>query len=163
MHDPGGSGRRRRPCAPRGGRHAAPPGFTLIELMIVVVVIGVLATIAYPGYQDQARRARRADAIVAITQIQQAQERWRANHPAYADQAALTRAPTATPPGLGLSAGSPQGYYSLGITGTSGSGYTLTATAVAGGSQSGDAGCTVLTVTVANGAALNQPAACWSR
>lgn len=131
--------------------------------MLVVAVIGVLALIAYPSYQDQAHRARRADAVVATAQIQQAQERWRANHTTYADQTALTAAPTATPPGLGLAAQSPSGYYALAVSGATGTGYTLTATAVAGRAQSGDTGCTVLTVTVLNGAATSTPVGCWSR
>lgn len=128
--------------------------------MIVVTVIGVLAAIAYPGYQNQVRKARRADAIVAITQIQQAQERWRANNVSYADQAALTAAP---PAGLGLGAQSPDGYYDLTVSGASGIGYTLTATAVAGKSQSEDSPCATLTAAVSNGVGTHTPVACWSR
>lgn len=142
-----------------GGPQSAS-GFTLIEVMIVVAVIGLLAAIAYPSYQAQLRKGRRADAITAMTQIQQAQERWRGSHTSYADQAALTAAP---PAGLGLAATSEKGYYAFAISDATGTGYKLTATAVAGKSQSGDTGCTVLTVTVANGAGVQTPAACWVR
>ena len=140
-------------------------GFTLIEVMVVVAIVGILASVAYPSYMNQVRKSRRSDAVVALSAIQQAQERWRANNTTYASNAAMTVSTTATPPGLGLSATSDGGYYTLVISSNTGTGYTLTATGVSGKSQSSDTGCTPLTVVVTSGKATTDSAqsACWSK
>ena len=138
--------------------------------MIVALVIAILAAIAYPSFLSQIRKGRRADAINVMSQVQQAQERWRANNANYTDLA-----------GLGLAGTTPGGYYA--ITTAAGAGaeaardYTVTATAQ--GSQSADANCAALRISVDNGAvaylagtgvgALNDAAAnetarrCWNR
>lgn len=43
-------------------KHYAP-GFTLIELMIVITIIGILATMAVPSYQDRVIRAQVSEGI----------------------------------------------------------------------------------------------------
>lgn len=126
-----------------------PGGFTLIEVMVVVAVVGILAALAYPSFMDAVRKSRRSDAFAALSAVQQAQERWRSNRSSYTD--ALTALPNASPPGLGLSATSSKGYYTIAITAPSATGYTATASAVAGTSQSADAGCQRLQVRVAGG------------
>lgn len=138
-------------------------GFTLIELMIVVAIVGILASVAYPVFTSQVRKSRRSDAVAAMSKVQQAQERWRANNTTYASDTETTTSTTATPPGLGLSATSEGTYYTLAVSGNTATGYTLTATAASGKSQTSDTGCSTLTVTVVNGAATNTPAACWSK
>jgi type IV pilus assembly protein PilA len=45
------------------------PGFTLIEMMIVVAIIGILAAIAVPIYQDFVARAHSASALQTIGPI----------------------------------------------------------------------------------------------
>ena len=125
-------------------------GFTLIELMIVIAIVAILAAVAYPSYLDSIRTARRADAMDGILGLQNQQEKWRANNTAYNDFA---------------DAISVDGYYTLAITdGTAtATSYTLTATAVLGTSQVGDAGCTIMTLTVvaATPRGAKTPAVCW--
>ncbi len=140
-------------------------GFTLIELMIVVAVVGILAAIAYPSYQDSVRKGNRAEAITALYGIQLAQEKRRANQPSYTID--LTGSPTATPPGLGLSAIVPATgtvYYDLAIGSATATMFTVTATARTTGGQNNDraggVSCTPLTLN------QNGPvgqAACWGR
>ena len=140
-------------------------GFTLIELMVVVAIVGILASLAYPSFMSQVRKSRRSDAVAALAAVQQAQERWRANNVAYSSDVSSSST------GLKLVSGTtvassynlPSGYYSIAITGTSGSAYTLTATGVSGTSQASDTGCATLTVAVSNGTATNTPTACWSK
>lgn len=139
-------------------------GFTLIELMVVVVVLAVLAAIALPSYQQSIRKSRRSDAMTALAAMQQAQERWRGNNTEY--QSALASLAGASAPT------SPSGYYDLSIGSASATGYTMRATAIAGGKQAGDSACQIFEVTLANGtvsyasyasaaASASSPDPCW--
>lgn len=157
----------KRPPSPRIQR--LQRGFTLVELMIAVVVVAVLAALAYPSFMGAIRKSRRAEAIAALNQVQQAQERFRANQTAYTTN--LTAAPTATPPGLGLSSTTGNGYYTIAIASAGPSNYEATATAVAGTSQADDGHCAKLSVRMV-GATLEyadntgtwaQSNRCWGR
>jgi type IV pilus assembly protein PilE len=133
-------------------------GFTLIEVMITVAIVAILAAVAVPSYNRYVLKSGRTEAFAAMAAVQQAQERWRANKPAY----------TANLSDLGIAGTtSPSGYYNLAFTsGTvTSTGYTLTATAAAGKRQTGDTGCTTLTLVVSNGngAPPAANASCWSR
>jgi len=48
------------------------PGFTLIELMVVIVILGILATIIMPKILDRPEQARRMKATVQIRNFQSA-------------------------------------------------------------------------------------------
>ncbi|MBK8106720.1 MAG: prepilin-type N-terminal cleavage/methylation domain-containing protein [Betaproteobacteria bacterium] len=131
-------------------RREAASGFTLVELMIAVVIVALLASIALPSFMDSIRKSRRSEAFAALSAVQQAQERWRSNGSSYAES--LTNAANGTPPGLGMaSATTAKGYYTLSLSGAGASGYTVTATAVAGTSQASDGNCKVLAAQVQGG------------
>ena len=149
-----------RPAQIRNAR-----GFTLIELMVVVAIVGILASVAYPSFLSQVRKSRRSDAVAALAAVQQVQERWRANNVAYSSDvsSSSTGLKFVSDTTVASSYNLPSGYYSIAISGASGSAYTLTATGVSGSSQASDTGCTTLTVAVSNGTATNTPTACWSK
>lgn len=150
-------------------------GFTLIELMIAVAIAVILAAVALPSFFDSLRKSRRTEAYSAISAVQQAQERWRSNRASYSDN--LTALPTDTPPGLGLSATTPKGYYTIALSGTSATGYTVSAIAVAGSSQAKDSACLKMAARVAGAQTsyagcescsladsdFSESNACWSR
>ncbi len=130
-------------------RHATPhrrasAGFTLIEVLIVSVVLAVLAAVALPSFLDSLRKSRRAEAFAALSAVQQAQERWRSNNAAYSSN--LTAAPSASTPGLGLPATTTGGLYTVALSDTSATGYTVSAVAVTGKSQDADTACRTLAV-----------------
>jgi type IV pilus assembly protein PilE len=144
--------------------------------MIVVAVVAILAALALPSYFDSVRKGRRSEAVAALAQVQQAQERWRANRSAYAGS--LTAAPSATPPGLGMSSATTTGgLYTLAVDAADATGYTLSATAVSGTSQANDTHCSTMRIRLADGnvqyggcggcavpaGALTDPHRCWSR
>jgi len=110
-------------------------GFTLIELMIVVAVVAILAVIALPIFNEQVRKSRRSEAVSAAGHLQLALERWRADHPSYANTAPAS----ALYPSMPTS-----NFYTFALSIESASAYTVTATPK--DAQAGDR-CGVLTAT----------------
>jgi type IV pilus assembly protein PilE len=144
------------------------PGFTLIEMLVVVALLAIVASLAVPAYFDSLRKSRRAEAVAGLTAIQQAQERRRANEPRYTTELAMLGLPSSA---LGSS------YYTFRVTEASATGYTVTATALAGTSQAKDERCTTMLIRMAEGNIRygsacasctladppTDPSRCWSR
>ena len=122
-------------------------GFSLIELMIVVAIITILATIAYPSYQGYILISRRTDAQSIMQDIQLLQEKYRVNNPAYGALADLGTVPLSE-------------YYTLAISGTSATAYSITATAKSGTSQANDTACLSMSIDQASN---RTPADCWKK
>lgn len=128
-------------------------GFTLIELVIVVSIVAILAAIAIPLFTEQIRKGNRTDGKSVLLSIVMEEEKYRTNNVTYGTLAQVWG---------GVSV-SPQGFYNLAISGVSGTGYTVTATAI--GDQANDAqgatNCGTLTITVSGLTTTRTPAACW--
>ena len=124
-------------------------GFTLIEIMIVAAILGIISAFALPSYFEFVRKAGRADAKVELLRIAQLQESYFVQNLSYASS--LSAAQNAGGLGLGVSVQSEQGKYDItippatlvpvgcngrvGAGNTPCTGYTLTATAAASGTQ----------------------------
>lgn len=131
-------------------------GFTLIEIMIVVAIVAILSAIALPAYTSYIKKSRRTDAIVSINNIMMLQERYRANNTGYGDLLAL-----------GVASVTADNFYDVAISGISSSGFTVTLTAKAGGSQTSDkeagVSCTPMSVVVSGNDQTFSPSACWKK
>ncbi len=64
-------------------RSVASPGFTLIEIIVVLAALAILAAIAYPSYLDSVRKAKRTESRAALFQLMQQQERYYTQHNTY--------------------------------------------------------------------------------
>jgi type IV pilus assembly protein PilE len=121
---------------------ARAPGFSLLELLIAMSIMATLTAVALPGLRHFVLRAHRFEAREALLSLAAAQERHYLEHHAYADAAALARAP---PQGLGIAATTANGRYSIAIEPGADAG-DFVATATATGSQAADSECASLSV-----------------
>ncbi len=137
-------------------------GFTLIELMITVVVIGILASIVYPSYTQYMLQARRAEAQSDMLKMQLGMEKWRGNRASYRSDATASSVGTSNATAQSSWAGFDftNAYYTYTITDSTGSAYTINATAIVNKSQANDTSCTSLTLNMSG---TKLPLGCWKR
>lgn len=53
------------------------PGFTLIEILMVMAILAILLALAIPGYQQTVRQSRRAEALSLLTTAASLQQQLR--------------------------------------------------------------------------------------
>jgi type IV pilus assembly protein PilE len=124
-------------------------GFTLIELLVVVAIIGIIASIALPNYQRQMSESRREDAHVGLLRMADLQEKFYLQNNRYGTAAEVTNT-------------TENGWYTLRVTASSVSGFTLTATPSAGSPQLNDvAACQAITLNQAGQKLPATPVNCW--
>lgn len=128
------------------------PGFTLIELMIVVAIVGILAAIAFPSYSDYVMRGRIVDATSNLATKRVQLEQFFQDNRTYAGASACN-ADAAT-----------SEYFNFSCTVQTAATYTLSAvgkSAMAGFTFTIDQDNTKATTSVPSGWATN--ASCWIR
>ena len=113
-----------------------PHGFTLIELMIALVIMGILAMLAIGYFGDSVIKANRTEARSALTTAAGSLEKCRSLYGAYNSASCNVAFPIVTD----------SNYYSISAALNSAT-FALTATPVAGETQSKDADCTTLMLT----------------
>ena len=102
------------------------PGFTLLELMVVVIIVGVIAAFAIPNYNKSMQKAHERDMLVQLTAINAANLLYRSYAGKYWDTTGGTQYLTAINSALSINiianSGTTYDYRSA-----NGSSYTATA------------------------------------
>lgn len=110
------------PLSTRRSPPRPAPGFTLIEVMIVVAIVGILAAIAVPAYTEFIQRSRITDATNAMNDFRTRMEQFYQDNRTYA---AAGNCGVANPAVTGSSS------FQLACTGAGNNGYQLDATGLA--------------------------------
>lgn len=129
----------------------ANSGVTLVELMVVVVVVAILASIAIPSYRTYMLRTQRTEGTSALLRIRAAQEKYFLQNNVYCCTIVGHSLANPPPNGLGISATTQSGFYTLSVTlpdPTAGAApISFLATATAAGAQLKDTPCQTFTLS----------------
>jgi len=130
------------------------PGFTLIELMVVVTIAAILFAVAVPTYQSQIRHSRRTDAKTAVLDLAVREEKYLTLNNSYtADPTKLGYSGTFPQnvgsnyyqiyvcPGTATTTTSPSASCTAAATSNTGTSFVVAAIPIAGTSQANDSAC----------------------
>ena len=133
-------------------------GFTLLELMITVVVVAILAAVAVPSYLRHVQNARREMAKSALVDAAQKMESYYALNFSYAgaDSNGVPTLFATKVPKDGT-----DNYYTLSISGSSRTYYSVVATPTSGSSQTSDVCGTLTMDRTGNKTATGNSSNCW--
>lgn len=120
-------------------------GLTLIELVVVTMIVGILAAVAIPSYRNYVIRSQRADAKEALLALSTQLEKHYLQCNDYGET--LAAAPSCAAREVQGLDTSENGWYDLTIVAPDATGFTVTATAVAGENQAQDSECQSFSVT----------------
>ena len=87
-------------------------GVTLIELLTVLIIVAVLSSLAVANYRRYLMRSNRTEATAALLRIQVGEEKFFLQNNTY-----TTSVSAAPPAGLGVPSPTPNGFYTITVTG----------------------------------------------
>ena len=116
--------------------------------MIAIAIVAILVTIAVPTYLHYVRSSYRTNAMQTLESLQLDEEKHRYSNSSYSSSLPL---PSVT-------------RYTISITSSSATSYTLQAAATGGQTSDSENGtsCATLTLTVNNGTVTKTPQTCWN-
>lgn len=130
------------------------PGFTLIEIMVVVAIVGILFRTALSSYQAYGLKSRRYAAQSCLMELSQSLARYYSTNTS--NVLSYSGATMATIESTSNCDNILQSTYVFTLPTATGQTYTLTAAAT--GTQTKDTGCTALTLQQDG---TKAPASCW--
>jgi len=141
-------------------------GFSLMELMITLAVAAILLMVAIPSYMNYVMKSRRSDAKTSILEISQLEENFRGDNNKYSDNIQELCRSFQCNDNYKKSF-SKEGFYTLVLTATPTTTFTITATPAADKAQVGDTMCAEFSVNqlgqraAKNSSTSDSTSECW--